>query len=309
MAARRERTTRIHTNELIVDDRSPTGEVPMVSAKTRGSNPFNLENPSILDIAPNEPMSLGETGLKIGLLSDIALKFLYYTGTATGAELSDTLKLPWTNVVDQVIDFVATEKLVDLRGGKGFGRMSVDFMLTAKGREHARDALERTTYVGPAPVPIEQYSALIQNQTRELPVVNRKALELALSHLVVPASIVDKLGPAVNSGRSLFLYGPPGNGKTSIAESVSGMFGGEAYIPYAIEVDGQIVKVFDELVHHVVPLEAARDGRRQSYEMDRRWQICRRPSVIACRPSKLAGGSMPAHTISSSSCRFRAQRQ
>jgi len=262
----------------------------MVNAKARGSNPFNLENPSILDIAPNEPMSLSETGLKIGLLSDIALKFLYYTGTATGAELSDTLKLPWTNVVDQVIDFVATEKLVDLRGGKGFGRMSVDFMLTAKGREHARDALERTTYVGPAPVPIEQYSALIQNQTRELPVVNRKALELALSHLVVPASIVDKLGPAVNSGRSLFLYGPPGNGKTSIAESVSGMFGGEAYIPYAIEVDGQIVKVFDELVHHVVPLEAARDGRRQSYEMDRRWQICRRPSVIV-------GGELTLETL------------
>ncbi len=288
MASRRpERSQRINTSDLIVDDRAPTGEVPVAG----GHNPYNLENPSILDIAPPEPKSLEDTGLKIGLLSDIALKFLYYTGTATGAELSDTLKLPWTNVVENVIDFVATEKLVDLRGGKGFGRMSVDFMLTVKGREYARDALERTTYVGPAPVPVQQYNALIQNQTRELPVVKRKTLELALSHLVVPGAIIDKLGPAVNSGRSLFLFGPPGNGKTSLAEAVSGMFGGEAYIPYAIEIDGQIVKVFDELVHHVVPMRSAHDGaRKPSLDLDRRWQICRRPAVIV-------GGELTLETL------------
>ncbi len=288
MASRRpERSQRISTGDLIIDDRAPTGEVAVAG----GHNPYSLENPSILDIAPPEPKSLDDTGLKVGLLSDIALKFLYYTGTATGAELSDTLKLPWTNVVENVIDFVATEKLVDLRGGKGFGRMSVDFMLTVKGREYARDALERTTYVGPAPVPVQQYNALIQNQTRELPVVKRKALELALSHLVVPGAIIDKLGPAVNSGRSLFLYGPPGNGKTSLAEAVSGMFGGEAYIPYAIEIDGQIVKVFDELVHHPVPMNAPRDGaRKPSLDLDRRWQICRRPAVIV-------GGELTLETL------------
>ena len=285
MAATRrtnDRSVRIHTNELMLnEDSSPTGEVPIAHGKASSKNPFNLENPSILDIAPNEPQSLADTGVKLGLLSDIALKYLYYTGTGTGAEVSHTLKLPWTNVVEHVIDFLATEKLVDLRGGKGFGRMSVDFILTVKGREYARDALERTTYVGPAPVPIEQYNALIQNQTRELPVVNRKRLELAMSHLVVPTSIIDKLGPAVNSGRSLFLYGPPGNGKTSFAEAISGMFGGEAYVPYAIEIDGQNVKVFDELVHHVVPLETSQTGgRRQTVNLDHRWQICRRPSII-----------------------------
>ncbi|MBL8912235.1 MAG: ATP-binding protein, partial [Archangium sp.] len=182
-------------------------------------NPFNLENPRILELAPQLPKSLDDTGLKLNLLADLSLKYFYYQGMATGAEVADQLRLPWTGVVEPVIDHLATEKLVDLRGGKGFGRVSVDFQLTEKGREYARDALERTTYVGPAPVPIEQYNALIHQQTRETPVVSRKQLELALAHLTVPENIVDKLGPAVNSGRSLFLYGPPGNGKTSLAEA------------------------------------------------------------------------------------------
>ncbi len=267
----------------------PTGEVAVVGG---GSNPFDLENPSILDIAPPEPKSLDDTGLRMGLLSDLALKFFYYQGMCSGAEVAEELKLPWSGVVEQVIDFLANEKLVDLRGGKGFGRVSIDFTLTEKGREYARDALERTTYVGAAPVPIEQYNALIQQQTREAPVVTRRQLELALAHLVVPDSITDKLGPAVNSGRSLFLHGPPGNGKTSLAEAISGMFGGEAWIPTCLEIDGQIVKVFDRLVHHPVPLELSRDsaGRRQTFEMDRRWVLCRRPAVIV-------GGELTLETL------------
>lgn len=271
----------------------PTGELDLTRAPARQRpNPFGLENPAILDIAPAQPKTLEDTGLKMGLLSDLALKFFYYSGTATGAEVADQLCLPWSEVVERVIDFVATEKLVDLRGGKGFGRVSVDFMLTEKGREYARDALLRTTYVGSAPVPIDQYNALIHQQTREAPVVTRKKLELALSHLVVPPAIVDKLGPAVNGGRSLFLYGPPGNGKTSLAEAISAMFGGEAFIPHCLEIDGQIVKVFDKLVHHPVPLELGRDaqGRRQTFEMDNRWQLCRRPAVIV-------GGELTLETL------------
>ncbi|HZI04488.1 MAG TPA: ATP-binding protein, partial [Archangium sp.] len=124
-------------------------------------NPFNLENPSILDIAPPEPKSLEETGLKIGLLSDIALRYLYYSGTGTGMAIAQELRLPWPGVMEHVVDFLTAEKLVDLRGGKGFGRASVDFILTEKGREYSKGAIERSTYVGPAPVPIEQYNALI----------------------------------------------------------------------------------------------------------------------------------------------------
>jgi DNA polymerase III delta prime subunit len=291
---RKGRPEQIQTQDLVIDRHaSPTGEYQREEDPAfKRPNPFNLENPSILDIAPAEPRSLEDTGLRIGLLADIALKSLYYQGTATGAQVCDLLRLPWTGVVEQVVDFLATEKLVDLRGGKGFGRVSVDFTLTDKGREYARDALARTTYVGPAPVPIEQYNALIQAQTQENPTVTRQKLELALSHLVVTPSIVDKLGPAVNSGRSLFLHGPPGNGKTSLAEAISAMFGGEAWVPHCIEIDGQIVKVFDTLVHHPVRLESGKDPdhRRQSFEMDRRWELCRRPSVIV-------GGELTLETL------------
>ncbi len=258
----------------------------------KGDNPFNLENPAILDIAPPEPKTLEEAGLKMGLLSDISLKFLYYAGSATGMQVAQEIRLPWTGVMEHVIDHLAAEKLVDLRGGKGFGRASVDFVLTEKGREYAKDASTRNTYVGPAPVPIEQYNALITQQTRENPVVSREDLQMALSHLTIKEGLAEKLGPAVNSGRSLFLYGPPGNGKTSLAEAISAMFGGEAFIPSCLEIDGQIIKVFDNLVHSPISLEMGRDqtGRRQSFEMDARWQLCRRPSVIV-------GGELTLETL------------
>jgi predicted ATPase with chaperone activity len=290
---RRPKAEPVSDGDIVDASGLPTGEYTQPRAPPRQRpNPFGLENPAILDIAPPQPKSLEDTGLKMGLLCDLTLKFLYYAGSATGAEVADQLCLPWSDVVERVIDFVATEKLVDLRGGKGFGRVSVDFQLTEKGREYARDALLRTTYVGPAPVPIDQYNALIHQQTRESPVVTRHQLELALSHLVVPPEIVSKLGPAVNGGRSLFLYGPPGNGKTSLAEAISAMYGGEAFVPYCLEIDGQIVKVFDKLVHHPVPLESGRDaqGRRQTFEMDNRWQLCRRPSVIV-------GGELTLETL------------
>jgi len=254
-------------------------------------NPFNLENPAILDIAPAEPKTLEETGLKIGLLSDIALRYLYYAGSASGLMMAGELRLPWSGVMEQVVDHLSQEKLVDLRGGKGFGRASVDFILTEKGREYARDAMGRSTYVGPAPIPIEQYTGLVTTQTEENPVVSEADLKRALSHLTVPKAVMDKLGPAVNSGRSLFLYGPPGNGKTSLAEAISRMFGGEAYIPHCIEIDNQIIKVFDSLNHLSIPLEVTdAAGRRQTFEMDKRWELCRRPAVIV-------GGELTLETL------------
>lgn len=274
----------------------------MASNTAEAQNPFNLENPAILDIAPAEPKSLEDTGLKLGLLSDLVLKYLYYQGSSTGVHLAEELRLPWNGVVEHVIDFVTTEKLFDMRGGKGFGRASVEFVLTEKGREYARDALTRSTYVGPAPIPIEQYNALVTSQTEENPIIGAEELMAGLSHLVVSADVTDKLGPAVNSGRSLFLYGPPGNGKTSLAEAVARLFGGEVFVPFCLEIDNQVIKVFDTLIHVPVSLELGRDanGRRQLFEMDNRWTLCRRPSVVV-------GGELTLETLDliySESARF-----
>jgi DNA polymerase III delta prime subunit len=258
----------------------------------RRTNTFNLENPKVLDIAPPEPRSVEETGLRMGLLGDISIKWLYYMGTGTGVGIASELKLPWPGVMEAVIDFLVQEKLIDLRGGKGFGRASTEFTLTEKGREYARDALERSTYVGPAPVPIGQYNQLIHTQTAENPVISRQELLAAISHLVVDPTLIDKLGPAVNSGRSLFLYGPPGNGKTTLAECVSTMLGGEAYVPHCLEIDNHVVKVFDSLVHVPTELDLGRDGqgRRKVFEMDNRWSLCRRPSVVV-------GGELTLETL------------
>ena len=113
-----------------VHEESRTQETP---------NPFSLENPRILELAPPLPKTIEDTGLKLGMLADLALKFFYYQGQATGADVAQQLRLPWTGVIEHVIDFLTTEKLVDMRGGKGFGRVSVDFQLIDKGREYARE--------------------------------------------------------------------------------------------------------------------------------------------------------------------------
>jgi predicted ATPase with chaperone activity len=265
---------------------------PIAEESTHSTNPFKLENPRIVGLAPPEPTSVEDTGLKMGVLSDIALKFLYYQGNAHGLEIAEQVCLPWPGVIEKVVDFLVQEKLADLRGGKGFGRASTEFTLTDKGREYAKDALGRSTYVGPAPVPIEQYNRIVTAQSGENPLLGVDDLRQGLAHLTISEDILHKLGPAVNSGRSMFLYGPPGNGKTSLAEAVSRMLGGEVYVPHCLEIDSQIVKVYDAMSHTALDLSDQRDpaGRKQQIEMDRRWLLCRRPTVVV-------GGELTLQTL------------
>ena len=254
------------------------------------ANPYGLERPDILRLAPPEPKSIVETGLNVGLLTDLALRMLYYGGVVTGIELADRLRLPWGGVVSDVIDFLVQERWADLRGGKGFGRASVEFVLTDRGREAAREAVQRSSYVGPAPVPIAQYNALVQTQSTDGAFVTRSRIVEAFDHLVLEDGLIERFGPAVNASRSLFLYGPPGNGKTTIAETISGVLGGEVYVPHALEVDGQVIKVYDPLVHIEIPLESDPELGRPKVEMDRRWILSRRPTVIV-------GGELTLETL------------
>jgi len=262
---------------------------------------YELERPEIFDLAPPQPRDVEETGLSLGFLTDLALKFLYYGGVMTGVSIADAIGLPFSGVIQEVINFVAEERLVEMRGGKGFGRASFSYTLTDRGREVAREAVRRSAYTGRAPVPLDQYTSLIRMQMQEVPFITKEDLIEQFKGLVIPESFFDHIGPAVNSSRSMFLYGPPGNGKTTVAELVSDILGGEVFVPYAIEIDNQVVKVFDPLNHDPVDLEGtsrpppirgvkAPVQKRAGPEFDKRWLLSKRPSVMV-------GGELTLETL------------
>ncbi|HMQ29513.1 MAG TPA: AAA family ATPase, partial [Chloroflexaceae bacterium] len=166
------------------------------------------------------------------------------------------------------------------------------YIVTNKGRVKAHEVLDRTQYAGPAPVPLEQYLAMCRRQQIGDMVIEQAVIRKAFSHLVVNERMLDKIGPAANSARSLFLYGPPGNGKTTIAEGIANMLGGYVLIPYAIEIDGQIIKLYDPLNHQVVqqhevghaegpgPFGAPLSAATAAAFPDARWLVCKRPRVV-----------------------------
>ena len=194
--------------------------------------------------------SLEDTGLTRGFLSDMALKVLYFQGQASGYEIAETLHIPYTTVLAPIMDFLKREQMCEVKGSGGLGSGSYQYVITSKGGSRARDQLERTTYVGPAPVPYEEYVFAMRAQGGGRLRVNPRMMRRALSDLVLEERVFAKVGPAVNSGKSIFLYGPPGNGKTSIAEGVGRMvLDDDIYIPYSLMVDGQVVLLYDEINH------------------------------------------------------------
>ena len=185
-----------------------------LSAAVPPTNPFE----------PTAPRSLEETGLHLLFLADLALKILYNTGSLTGLQMADRLKLPFNGCVDQVMEHLKRELMVEVRGGGGgFGEQGYQYTIAAKGREKAHEALERSQYAGPAPVPLVRYIEAMHRQSLKSFRVTQQEMRQALSHMVLNERVMSQIGPAVNSGRSIFLYGPPGDGKTTIAEAVGRM--------------------------------------------------------------------------------------
>ncbi|RME38094.1 MAG: AAA family ATPase [Thermoflexia bacterium] len=226
------------------------------------------------EFIPRAPRNIQETGLNLGFLVDLALKILYYEGVLSGYELAERMKLPYAGIVDQVIEFLKREKLCEVKGAGGFAEAAYQYAISDRGRLMAREALDRSHYAGPAPVPLEAYSDAVRKQSLGQVVVHPRTMRQALSHLVINEETFAKLGPAVNSGKSIFLYGPPGNGKTVIAEAIGRMImTGTIYIPYAVEVDGQVIKVFDNVNHVVAEPLAGRSA-------DLRWVCIRRPMIM-----------------------------
>lgn len=234
--------------------------------------------------APPIPDRLSDTGLTPDFIRDLLLKTLYVQGTRTGQQLAEAVCLPFGLIDDELLT-LQQRRFVEVRGTHGPNRGSYVFDLVGDGRLRAKDALEASQYVGPAPVPLAQYCARMEVQSIHHAHVTEDVLRAGLAHLVLEETLFDLLGPAVNSSKSIFLYGHPGNGKTAIAEAVSQMLGGAIYVPHAVEIDGQIMTVYDPVHHEMVESDepaGANDGiwLRSGPGYDRRYAYVRRPIVL-----------------------------
>lgn len=233
--------------------------------------------------------TLEDTGLTKLNVADLVLKVMYFSGDLTGHAISEIVKLPFTGVLDGVLEFLKREKFVEVRGSGGFGESSFRYVISSKGSEKAREALDRSQYAGPAPVGLHQYIESMHIQNQERPPVHQEDLRKLMDNLVVSDEMLSRVGPAVNSGRSIFLYGPPGNGKTTIAERVGRMILGEdIWLPYAVDVDGQVIQTFDS-VNHELSDEQEPVKQGTGVMADPRWIRIKRPMIMVGGELTMAG--------------------
>jgi hypothetical protein len=228
----------------------------------------------IVEAVPVVPEDMQECGLDEQFLLGFVLKAMHVEGLETIPALAERLKLsPF--IIDAVMFTAKALRLVEVLGLSESQRSIYRYALTGEGRERASDALARCSYLGPAPVPIDVYRAQVVKQRESRGRLDRAGIERVFAHLVLDDGMFDRLGPAANSGASVLLYGEPGNGKTSFAEALGGGFAPPICVPYAIYVQGQIIQVFDPSVH-----EATTSQTADAADLDPRWVLCRRPTVI-----------------------------
>ncbi|HMO58027.1 MAG TPA: ATP-binding protein [Roseiflexaceae bacterium] len=237
---------------------------------------FVPENGTPPPILPPRPHSIEETGLSLSYISDLTLRALYLIGEMTGHMIIETLHLPWENVVDQAIAYLRREDMCEVKGAGGIGERAYRYQITSKGVVRAREIGERSQYLGPAPVTLKAYAEMMRRYTTQDLVITVESIREAFSHLIISEGLLQQIGPAINSGRSIFLFGHAGNGKTSIAEAVAKLFGDPIAIPYALIVDGQVIRIFDPIHHEEIPAPT-----EQIAQSDRRWVLSKRPIVIA----------------------------
>ena len=247
------------------------------------------------------PKSVNETGLQESVLVDLCLKIIHQNGYARGLDIADTIQLPFADVVEPIIGRIKEEKFVEVRGGQDFGSSTMEYSLTERGRNKVTEAMSRNTYIGPAPIPFERYKLAVQLQGIREVTVTQEQMKEAMGDLTISPTVFNLLGPAANSGHSMFLFGKPGNGKTSVAERLSRCLGGEIYTPHAVEFSGSIIKVFDEIVHTriestVDPTDVA--ARVRAGSTDGRWVKTKRPFVMVGGELTLANLDLIYHEYS-----------
>ncbi len=241
---------------------------------------IEIKEPTVVE-KPKAPITVGETGIPANNLLRLGLKAMYVRGMDRISQLSDELKLS-QGVCNEIVQDLRDRKLLETMGLTGDSANSeMRFSVAAAGREWAADALEQSQYVGPAPVSLDAYHAQTERQKLINEHIDRDNLHTGLDGLVIPEVLPRRLGPAINSGRSLLLYGPPGNGKTTVAEVIGRLFRDTICIPYCMEIDGKIIKIFDPAVHIEAPSPSGSKLSLLADERDQRWVHCKRPIVMA----------------------------
>lgn len=232
---------------------------------------------------PSPPANLAETGLPMTLMRDILIKTMYRMSLNYPSELARVVCLPFAQI-QQLIDDARGERLLEAMGtlhaNSASGEMG--FQLTEAGRTYAKAALALSEYVGAMPVPLDAYAEQVRRQSIRKIKISRDQLMAAMGDLILPQGLLANLGPAVTSGRSILLYGPPGNGKSSISNGIRDALGDHIFIPRAVVHAGQVIAVYDPIVHRIVEGPAATGSqlRLGANRHDPRYVLCERPTVI-----------------------------
>lgn len=275
-------------------DRPATGKLkrqPSSSDLTRrrGSTPlmpvpvpasYNDQDEFSIPEIFQEPRTVEDTRIPQAFLADLALKILYFGGTLPGGRVAQEMRLHFAGVVEPILRSLKNQRLVEVLGGSSLNAATYQYSITNKGGERARELLQRNRYVGPCPVTLRHYIEAIEYQSRRRIMVKEAAVRQAMRGLILAEDVLQRIGPAVNTYESIFVYGPPGNGKTSIAKAIGlNLLPGNVMVPHAIYEDGQIVKVFDPETH-----QPAADGQEaqpaEASLADKRWVRCTPPIVI-----------------------------
>jgi hypothetical protein len=233
-------------------------------------------------LAPPQPRSLAEVGISIIMMRDMLLKTMFRTNLDLVTSLSRALCIPST-LTQELVDMARGQKLVQATGTlHATSGNEMGYQLTDGGKARALDALAQSEYYGAMPIPLEAYKEQVKRQSVRNIKLSRTELLKGMGHLILPEDLIENLGPAVTSGRSILMYGPPGNGKSSISNGIRDALGDKIYVPRALEYAGQVITVYDPIVHSAAT-ESVDDPnaiRRSSARFDNRYVYCERPTVI-----------------------------